>query len=261
MPLPEGACISAYKSFRACNSHTFQIIYGSKHVLDSSVLLILDSSFNPPHWGHYTLIKKGLQYHTGKSSHVLLMLSVNNADKAPQPASFDKRMEMMCLMADMLKEERISSSVGITTFGKYVDKYKVIRKSYFPKGTMSFLVGFDTITRIFDPKYYVPHLPSQALNDFMKSSEFCCLTRAGEEEHNKQVNYADHISQGFYEPSIPRSWGSRIHVLVNDKKYECVSSSSIRKDILNSRSLNLLTGELPPAIIKYIQNHGNSIFQ
>lgn len=256
----ETICLAVYKSFQACKTSSFQIVYGSKRIVDARVLLVLDSSFNPPHWGHYTLIKKSLQFYSDRSSHVLLMLSVNNADMAPQPALFEKRIEMMCVMADMLKAESINASVGITTHGKYVDKYKTLRESYLPIGTLSFLVGFDTITRIFEPKYYTPHLLSEALNDCMMFSEFCCLTRTGQQSVNDQIDYANRISKGDYEPTIPRSWGKKIHVLVNDKRYENVSSSKIRRDIQNHSSLAILTKELPQPIIKYIQNQAEPIF-
>lgn len=255
----DGECSNVFQTFRE-RGQQFRIFYGDKETTDAATLLVLDSSFNPPHLGHYTLIKKALEFYHGKSVQVLLLLSVNNADKAPQPAAFDKRMEMMCLMAAMLQKEGVSVSVGITVFGKYVDKNTALRHHYHPHGTIAYLMGFDTIIRIFDPKYYNPQLPSVALKEFMISTELCCLTREGDHAFEKQISYAKDISEAVYEPMIPRQWGSKINILMNDEKYGSISSSNIRTAISNGASLETLMDQLPLPIIHYISSQTEPLF-
>lgn len=258
IPPTEGECSNVFQTFRD-EGQKFRIFYGDKRT-DSDVLLVLDSSFNPPHWGHYTLIKKALEFYHGKSAQVLLLLSVNNADKAPKPAAFDKRMEMMCLIAAMLHKESVSISVGITVFGKYVDKNTALRDYYYPHGNIAYLMGFDTIVRIFDPKYYSPQLPSDALNEFMISAELCCLTREGGHAFETQISYGKDISEGVYEPMIPRQWGSKINVLMNDEECGSISSSRIRMAILSGSSVKTLRDQLPSPIIQYISSQTEPLF-
>lgn len=279
-------CLDAYLKFdKEKETKKFTIVDGPERLTDEnnandSILLILDSSFNPPHWGHYTLIKKSYEHYRtlypDKQIDVLLLLSVQNADKDAKPATFDKRVEMMCLMARMItnSKPKSSCSVGLTIFGKFVDKDKVVRERFFNHGKIVYLAGFDTITRIFDPKYYVPDTPAVALNEFMKQTEFCCLTRYDdksgadiEQLFITQINYSKEISEGKFEPLIPREWGSKVNVLMNDPKYSDVSSSSIRNVMVQMNGtdpmkLASLKELLPNEIIEYIirESEVKSIF-
>ena len=283
------SCLQKYLEFANEKDTTqFTIVKGNDRIPydhesneEDPILLVLDSSFNPPHWGHYTLIKKSYEHYSqlypNKNIHVLLLLSIQNADKEVKPASFDKRMEMMCIMSRLLNKdfESLSSYVGLTIFGKFVDKDAIIRKKFFNRGKIVYLVGFDTIIRIFDPKYYVPETPAVALCNFMKNVEFCCLTRINYNTSESescviQSNYSKDISQGKYEPLIPREWGHKIHMLSNDPRYINVSSSAIRKVMiplrqpyfLNEEILNDLKEQLPIEIIEYIvqSSESKSIF-
>lgn len=250
----------AYKAFCADDKLHFKIVYNTKVIAKPEVLLILDSSFNPPHWGHHAMIEKGLRLYDGRSTQILLLLAVNNADKAAVPASFDKRMEMMCLMADLLGANGSAVSVGITDYAKYVDKDIVLRNYYKDVRTISFLVGFDTIVRIFAPKYYYPRLPSEALEDFMATTELCCLTREGGHSLEEQMKYTSDISNGAFEPNIPKSWGSKIHMMENDKRFESISSSVIRKAIAEGQTAEKLSKLLPLPIVNYILSSEDQVF-
>ena len=261
------------------SSSTFQIIDGPLSlkraggaVPSTSTLLVLDSSFNPPHWGHFTLIKKAsefyMEHENAKKLNVLLLLSVNNADKKPKPATFDKRLDMMCIFADVIRArlKQISGvSVGVTTYGKFVDKDRVIRSEFTDSSDVVYLVGFDTIVRIFDPKYYAPNSLSVALRDFMKYSQLFCLTRRdckaqqqnrssdqASAESQGQLDYPRYISEGNYEPTIPKEWGSKVKVLPNEDEYLSVSSSAIRATYMSGNLNDNCIKELPQEIHQYI---------
>lgn len=252
-------CSLVYRAF--CKQKlSFQVVYGANEVTDAGALLVLDSSFNPPHSAHHNLIKRAMKHYHGRSLHVLLLLSVNNADKSPKPATFDKRMEMMCLMANILEKENVSTSVAITTYAKFVDKDNVLRREFFNTGLISYLVGFDTIVRILDPKYYLPQSLSDALGEFMHSTNFFCLTRNSDQEIEKQVRYCSDISRGLYEPTIPRAWGKKIQIELNDEKYNSICSSHIRDLVLNGCTAEALEGQLPLPILKYVMKETKQMF-
>lgn len=253
------SCSAIYKSF--CDQKlTFQIIHGVDKLTDSKLLLVLDSSFNPPHTAHQNLVDRAFKYYKNQPLHVLLLLSVNNADKAPKPATFDRRMEMMCIMADILQAKNIPTSVGITTYAKFVDKDKTIRQNFSSRGLISYLVGFDTIVRILDPKYYHPQSLSEALKEFMSSTNFFCLTRDSGPEIDEQTRYCSDICQGLHEPTIPREWGNKIQLELNDGKYAPVCSSNIRKAVLNDCTSEDLQGHLPSPILAYVTKQGKNLF-
>ncbi|KAK8086579.1 cytidylyltransferase family protein [Apiospora phragmitis] len=75
-------------------------------------LVVLDSSFNPPTLAHQRMALSALadlrkQQHAPRDSRVLLLLAINNADKAPKPAAFPQRLAMMYVFAqDLLSAAR-----------------------------------------------------------------------------------------------------------------------------------------------------------
>ena len=53
-----------------------------------SNLIVLDSSFNPPTRAHAEMARAAMGDVKGDAKRLVLLLAVNNADKAAQPASF-----------------------------------------------------------------------------------------------------------------------------------------------------------------------------
>ncbi|CAK7225846.1 hypothetical protein SCUCBS95973_006000 [Sporothrix curviconia] len=152
-------------------------------------LVILDSSFNPPTLAHMRMATAALQFlrsnplPTYRSTRLLLLLSVNNADKAPKPAAFEERLALMLAMARDTHAVLASSAsegpdafdidipidIGLTSEPYFHSKSNAIAASPFyvrpdlspsavPGSKITpdqlFLIGYDTLIRIFDPKYY-----------------------------------------------------------------------------------------------------------
>ncbi|AET37291.1 nicotinamide-nucleotide adenylyltransferase Ecym_1033 [Eremothecium cymbalariae DBVPG len=236
----------------------FQLIYNLVSLSKQQRLLVLDASFNPPHLGHIHLVKSAVNYYSNSDVHVLLLLSINNADKVTQPASFDKRLGMMCIAADILQRDNVHTSVAITMFGKFVEKSLAIQNEMCFEGTTVYLVGFDTLVRIFDPKYYLPLPISEVLSQFMTKSELYCLTRGSKDNEKYQLNYVKDISKGTYEPNIPRVWASKIHIELNTEEHSQISSSDIRR-LLYTQDVSSM---MPKEILKYINqtSPNNNIF-
>lgn len=238
------------------SSSDFRIVHStSGGLLSASTerLCILDSSFNPPHLGHYALARESLKYHykdrpAGEEKALVLLLSVKNADKsAAVPASFEDRIYMMYLMSEYLaKELHINVSVGLTTHAKFVDKLVSIL-NYLKNAPgvtadrllkLTFLVGYDTLVRIFDPKYYLPDKLSDSLNNFMKATDLFCLTRKDNlTTYQEQAHYMDDIRSGKH-AHIPSHWSLGVHIHSREElehpndEIGSISSSAIRKGAL-----------------------------
>ncbi|KAM9905350.1 hypothetical protein OXX79_002209 [Metschnikowia pulcherrima] len=202
----------------------FTLVYKSvKFTTPVSRILILDSSFNPPHVAHQTLAQEAIAYdfggnsdtekHENVSKSLLLLLSVKNADKiVPAPASFEHRLAMMHLMANSLENSYIDVGIGLTTHAKFADKSAAIQEymetnlSWKKPARLTFLLGFDTLVRVLDPKYYAPATLADSLNNFMYNTDLFCLTRAeNKTEFEEQKQYIEKIGNGEF-PEIPRSW-------------------------------------------------------
>lgn len=226
--------------FRELNK-PFQVIHQTNK-LETTRLFILDSSFNPPHLAHYSLVKKSIDYeayqYDRSSSSVLLLLSISNADKADgEPASLEHRIDMIILLAEYIaKSLEVPTAVALTSCPKFADKCEAIqnhsRELALAKSKLTFLVGFDTIIRILDQKYYTSPI-SVALKSLFQNSDFLVLTR-GDHKHTieYQLSYVKQIHDGSL--TIPKDWASRIYTVVNDNLIEAdISSSAIRSDIRN----------------------------
>lgn len=153
-----------------------------------TTLVVLDSSFNPPTIAHMAMatsalhdlrtqrsiaakLKGGAHDQSDDGVRLLLLLAVNNADKAPKPASFEQRLLLMQYFASDIQrasreasEEQPASDVpvdiGLTTYPYFHDKSAAIANASteytFAPSTSEqvFLAGYDTLIRIFNPKYY-----------------------------------------------------------------------------------------------------------
>lgn len=209
---------SALRAFQT-SGKAFELITTTTNVSPAPrrcrTLVILDSSFNPPTIAHMQMATSalrdletqrdiastlkggggpvaadGVTHGAGADGlRLLLLLAVNNADKAPKPASFEQRLLMMRAFAGDLQhawreaqaqtqaraQEDIPVDIGLTKHPYFHEKSAAIASS--PEYDFAparpdpatttvateqiFLAGYDTLIRIFNPKYYVPPVAVQ----------------------------------------------------------------------------------------------------
>lgn len=121
---------------------------------------------------------------------------MTNADKKTKPgdATYVQRVEMMCLLAEALGQ------VGIAVVDEptFAGKAKKLRTSFLqrlplqPEIELYFLLGWDTVTRLFNPRFYRDSEEEMAhtLSEFFKCNWVVCARRptgiatAGDEENS-----------------------------------------------------------------------------
>ena len=152
----------------------------SKTTRKSWRISVLDSSFNPPTLAHLALANTHFPSEWAKEANAesqecidydskLLLLSVKNADKVLKPgdASYLQRLEMMSLLTQRMSTTNVA--IAITNEPTFVGKseallaflkQKLASSSTQPLPTfeLTFVVGLDTLNRLFSPHYY----PSEA---------------------------------------------------------------------------------------------------
>ncbi|WVQ75168.1 hypothetical protein IAR50_004778 [Cryptococcus sp. DSM 104548] len=144
----------------------------SSTTADSKIhLAVLDSSFNPPTSAHQSIAsssfprsnEEGANDYTAR----LLLYSPKNAAKTPtgKDATPLQRLEMMSLLASSMRSVS-SQQKGIATAlihaPNFSSKASILRSHLLSslgpvrgmQAEITFLVGMDTLVRIFDPKYY-----------------------------------------------------------------------------------------------------------
>jgi nicotinamide-nucleotide adenylyltransferase len=138
---------------------------------------VFDSSFNPPTLAHLALANTHLPSEWAKNGNAapqegidydakLLLLSVKNADKVPKPgdASYSQRLEMMALLTQRMASTNVA--IAITNEPTFVRKSEALlaflKQKFtsspirpFPTIELTFLVGSDTLERLFSPRYYL----------------------------------------------------------------------------------------------------------
>ncbi|KAF3070713.1 hypothetical protein GL218_00290 [Daldinia childiae] len=261
----------ALKSYQISNA-TFRVLCSLTHSSLSSTpaeapslhppqtppksLLVLDSSFNPPTLAHQRMALSALSEHGQPSndstykSRVLLLLAINNADKAPKPAAFPQRLAMMYIFAqDLLRSAAAAAEknqcdgvdIAVTTEPYFHAKASAISTSDFyarePNATEQvFLTGFDTLIRIFDPKYYPDGSMAGSLDPFFAHSKLRVTMRTDAEwgDAAAQRAYVRELREGGLERVGGRTgWAERIEMVEGRTEgEEVVSSTKVREAVL-----------------------------
>ncbi|KAG9124626.1 hypothetical protein FRC07_010874 [Ceratobasidium sp. 392] len=127
----------------------------------STRISVLDSSFNPPTLAHLALAS------SSPEDARLLLLSISNADKAPKPgdATPVQRLEMMVALAEELAGQGPSVAVAALNEPRFVGKSTLLLEQLSKRSAqlgdaetstieLAFQMGWDTIIRVFAPRYY-----------------------------------------------------------------------------------------------------------
>ncbi|OLL22118.1 putative nicotinamide mononucleotide adenylyltransferase, partial [Neolecta irregularis DAH-3] len=199
----------------------------------SKTLYVLDSSFNPPTLAHLEMAKS-------VGGPVLLLLSTRNADKGAIEREIKDRIEMMQILANIIG----SCIIGLIKAAKFVEKEHILRQ--FGREQI-FIVGYDTLVRILDPKYYPDGLRSE-LSDFFKRARIICKLRNGIAGEREQLDIIERIRLG--KADIPGEWADRIEI----KKYgdSAVISSTAVRNACAQGDIKKLEELVPEAIAKFV---------
>lgn len=202
---------------------------------------------------------------------LLLLLAVNNADKAAKPATFEERLLMMGAFAGDIQrawhrlekqtvaqeeathanaetqedEATLPVDIGLTTHPYFHDKSAAIAASPDydfafaqtgsegePHTSQIFLAGYDTLIRIFTPKYYAPPVPEagidppqqpaktpmqMALDPFFARAQLRVTMRTDADWGGRedQLGYVERIMHGkeLEEVGGRREWARRVELV------------------------------------------------
>lgn len=247
-------------------------------------LFILDSSFNPPTIAHLYLALSALRSPSTdlypSPRRLLLLLSTQNADKAPQPASFEHRLAMMYLLASELRSALSSTEpagpadvsesplpgidIGVTSQPYFHLKSSAIEGSgIYGDGdgsgpTHIHIIGYDTLIRLFDTKYYPPSHSLAVLAPFLARHRLRVHLRPGEwGERERQDEWIGRLGGG--EGMLVRlggrgEWVARMEVVeASEGRGVGVSSSRVRKAVREGEGVE---GLVTDGIRGYIEREG-----
>jgi nicotinamide-nucleotide adenylyltransferase len=247
----------------ANSSNNFQIVRSvpqSQPPSPTKTLYVLDSSFNPPSKAHSLLAKNAITNDNGtRPARLLLLLATVNADKKFKPAALEDRLAMMTLMAYELHENLPNVPVidiGITKKPYFSDKAESIDQSgIYGDIEQVHLTGFDTLTRIFNAKYYPEDQKLRVLDPFLSKHRLRATYRPGDDfgSREDQDHYVEGISDGSREDEgMKKEWRDRVEMVDDAKDGEGISSTEARK-ASKEKDWDELNGYVGKEVSQYIR--------
>ncbi|KAG5948480.1 hypothetical protein E4U53_006270 [Claviceps sorghi] len=203
----------------------------------ATTLMILDSSFNPPTTAHAQMARSALAA-AGPDTRLLLLLAVRNADKG-SPEDLATRLRLMeALARDLLAEGpapvRVPVDVGVTKSALFADKARSVGGA-----GLVFLVGFDTLVRILDARYYAD--VAGALRALFAAASLRVTVRGAEREQRAYVEGLAAVLEGV---GGDAAWAGRVELV---EGVGAVSSSRVR-DVVRRGGGEALRGLVGPRV-------------
>ncbi|WFD26258.1 nicotinamide-nucleotide adenylyltransferase [Malassezia nana] len=171
----------------------FRMVYASQNtwpVLPASSerahIAVLDASFNPPTRAHAGLAHLHPSSPARQFDAHLLLFSVRNADKGrgrPGDATPLQRLQMMLLLAQHLEQSHMQVAVALVDEPLVFAKSTLLHKHLSTTAPLRlhWLMGSDTLVRVFQPKYYASETAlAQACDRFFdqEQSRMICAERS-----------------------------------------------------------------------------------
>lgn len=193
---------------------------------------IFSGSFNPMTIAHIKMVEKArVHYHLDE---MLLLLAKANVDKDVFGLPLAGRM----LILKRFGETQNDISIGVSSHGRYIDKVTALKAVYPPDTEFFFIVGYDTLVRIFDPKYYTER--HAELKYLFSQCRFIAANRDNVDTETIQ----QYLSQASHQP-----YSKCIDLLLLPDDYAEISSTEVRQRIEKGESISHL---VPPIVVDFL---------
>jgi nicotinic acid mononucleotide adenylyltransferase len=201
-------------------------------------LLCLSASFNPMTVAHAALVREGSRLVSPQE--VLLLLATANVDKYNEGLPLERRFDLLLRFA----ESRPRVSVAAVHHGRFVDKLDAIRAAYPDATRVVFVLGFDTVVRLFAMKYYDDR--DTSLARLFTASE-CVIANRGENTPNA-------VDAFLARPEVA-PFAHRIHVVRLPMDVAAVSATEVRHRLSRGGPVaGLVPSEMLPALSAWGQH-------
>jgi nicotinic acid mononucleotide adenylyltransferase len=198
---------------------------------------VLPASFNPPTSAHQALVREAGD--AVAFDEILLILDRQAMDKELLGAPLEDRLLM--LLALFGDDPRIS--LGISNRGMFLEKVEAMRKAYSRRDTqINFIVGYDTIVRVLDKKYYGDR--DKALHVLFSQARFLVANREGCDE--RDLNELFGLEEN-------RPFAARVLPLTLPPALTRISSTLVRRHLAEGKSV---AGLVPPELEEFLRKQG-----
>ncbi len=194
---------------------------------------VLPSAFNPPTLAHQHLLERALAF-TG-ASQAIALLTTRNVDKALHGASLAHRIGMLLAV----RQDWRPLAVVASNQARIVDQARALALA-FPGREFDFVVGFDTLERLFAPRYYTD-MTAELAPFFAKHRVLAA---------NRGSVQAEHVGEWIAANSGP--FLERVTVLEIDEFPASLSSTQVRQALAQDDGDGV---HIAPGVRRYISRH------
>ncbi|MDE0636458.1 MAG: nicotinate-nicotinamide nucleotide adenylyltransferase [Candidatus Poribacteria bacterium] len=194
---------------------------------------IFSGSFNPLTVAHIKMVEEARERF--QLDELLLLLAKANVDKD----LFGWPLAGRILSLKRYAEDQNNISIGISSHGRYIDKVEALKTIYPVDTEFHFIVGYDTLVRIFDPKYYTD-IQTELQHLFLE----CRFIVANRDQVDIET-----IKEFLSQPAH-QQYRSSVTPLRLPDFYAEVSSTEVRQRIAQGDTISHL---VPPVIAEFFE--------
>lgn len=176
---------------------------------------VLPGSFNPPTDAHLALSDSALASGRVEVLEYLIATRTVNKEKIEGASLPDRLLCLESIIAD-----RADEGILLVNRGLYVEQANLLRDAWPNLAELWFVVGFDKIVQIFDPRYYAD--VDVALDQLFAKAAFLVAPR-GDEGADELAALLDHGRN--------RRFASRVRLLELSERYRALSSTQARAEL------------------------------
>jgi nicotinamide-nucleotide adenylyltransferase len=198
-------------------------------------IIVFPGSFNPPTNAHLAMLEQARVFgeqHGGALVYAALSTHITDKEQVQRPLLLERAALLQSIVSRYLRE----SGVLLLNRGLYVEQAEAIRAAFPGVAKLYFLVGFDKIVQIFDPRYYNDR--DSALRELFALADVLVAPRAGAGERDLENLLAKPENRPF---------AQHVHALPLDTAYRDISSTRIRQDFEDHQQ------DVPPEVRDFIR--------
>lgn len=187
--------------------------------LPRNTIVVFPGSFNPPTNAHLALLQQARKFALRQSGHWQIYAALSKYSVDKEAVERMTLLDRVALLGRVLKDQGTSTGILLLNKGLYVEQARGIRAAFPQVRRLFFLVGFDKIVQILDPRYYTER--DAALRELFSLAQLLVAPR----EAYGERELAELLAR-------PENWpfASSIHALPLAERYRHISSSQIRQD-------------------------------
>lgn len=198
-----------------------------------SRVAVMPASFNPPTLAHAELLRLALTVPGVRTAACLL--TTRNVDKAPSGATYEQRAGML------LADPAAYPVVLVSNAARIVDLAEALRAA-FPELDFDFVVGYDTLVRVFDEAYYDEM--HHELAPFFAHHRLIAANRAEANSATVAAYLREHPAAAAFSHRV-------VQVALGDE-HSLISSTAARSRLAAGAEPGSLLG----GVARYIADHG-----